>query len=362
MWPTTESCRSVRTAVSSLERPNTATRGSPNACRTHCGGLCARILLTPRRHASTPGEAPVPTKLAVLTSGGDSAGMNAAVRAVVRTGLDAGLEVFAVYEGLQGLVDGGEHIRPMSSAEVGGILQQGGTVLGTARSAEFRTRAGMRRAARHLVERGVDALVVIGGDGSLSGAAELPRAVVQLARRAGGRRRPRPGAGRRRSRAGARRPRGIDRQRHGGHRHDDRGRHRTAPHHRGRRRHPGDGFESPAHLRDRGDGTELRIPRGHGRPGDRRQLRVDPRVPSRRRVGGRDVCGIAGRAGDRPASEHRAGGRGHARRPWRSGDRRSRADGAGGATRRGRPHHDPRSFPAGRLAERVRPLPGHGAR
>jgi 6-phosphofructokinase 1 len=99
--------------------------------------------------------------------------MNPAVRAAVRTALDAGLEVFGVYEGLQGLVDGGERIRAMSSADVGGILQQGGTVLGTARSADFRTRAGLRRAARNLVERGVDAIVVIGGDGSLGGAAEL---------------------------------------------------------------------------------------------------------------------------------------------------------------------------------------------
>ena len=114
-----------------------------------------------------------PTKLAVLTSGGDSAGMNAAVRAVVRSGLAAGLEVFAVYEGLQGLVDGGELIRSVSSADVGGILHLGGTVLGTARCADFRTRDGRRRAARNLVDRGVDALVVIGGDGSLSGAAEL---------------------------------------------------------------------------------------------------------------------------------------------------------------------------------------------
>jgi 6-phosphofructokinase 1 len=95
--------------------------------------------------------------------------MNAAVRAVVRTGLAAGLEVFAVYEGLQGLVDGGEHIRSMSSADVGGILQLGGTVLGTARSADFRTREGRRRAARNLVERDIDGLVVVGGDGSLTG-------------------------------------------------------------------------------------------------------------------------------------------------------------------------------------------------
>jgi 6-phosphofructokinase 1 len=99
--------------------------------------------------------------------------MNAAVRAVVRTALDAGLEVFGVYEGLQGLVDGGNRIRVMSSADVGGILQEGGTVLGTARSADFRTRAGLRRAVGNLVERSVDALVVVGGDGSLRGAAEL---------------------------------------------------------------------------------------------------------------------------------------------------------------------------------------------
>lgn len=111
-----------------------------------------------------------PTRLAVLTSGGDSAGMNPAVRAVVRTGADLGMEVFAVDEGLQGLVDGGELIRRATSADVGGILHQGGTVLGTARSEAFRTRDGRRRAARNLIERGIDALVVIGGDGSLTGA------------------------------------------------------------------------------------------------------------------------------------------------------------------------------------------------
>ena len=116
---------------------------------------------------------PTPTKLAVLTSGGDSAGMNAAVRAVVRAGLAAGLEVFGVYEGLQGLVDGGDFIRPMSSRDVAGILHLGGTILGTARSAAFRTRDGLRDAALHLVERGINGLVVIGGDGSLSGANEF---------------------------------------------------------------------------------------------------------------------------------------------------------------------------------------------
>jgi len=111
-----------------------------------------------------------PTSLAVLTSGGDAAGMNAAVRAVVRAGLDANLAVYTVFEGFQGLVEGGNKIKRATSESVGGILHQGGTVLGTARSVEFRTREGRRRAAHNLVELGVDALVVIGGDGSLTGA------------------------------------------------------------------------------------------------------------------------------------------------------------------------------------------------
>jgi 6-phosphofructokinase 1 len=125
--------------------------------------------------------------LAVLTSGGDAAGMNPAVRAVVRAALDAGLEVFAVYEGLQGLVEGGDLLRPATSADVGGILYQGGTVLGTARSEEFRTRDGRRKAARNLVERGIDALVVIGGDGSLTGTSifrdEWPELLDELVER-----------------------------------------------------------------------------------------------------------------------------------------------------------------------------------
>ncbi len=111
-----------------------------------------------------------PAKLAVLTSGGDAAGMNPAVRAVVRTGLHLGMDVFAVSEGLRGLVEGGDRIRPATSDDVGGIMHRGGTVLGTARCEAFRTRDGRRQAARNLVERGIDALVVIGGDGSLTGA------------------------------------------------------------------------------------------------------------------------------------------------------------------------------------------------
>jgi 6-phosphofructokinase 1 len=109
-------------------------------------------------------------KLAVMTSGGDAQGMNAAVRAVVRTALDKGIEVYAVYEGYQGMVAGGDYIREMNWDSVGGILHRGGTVIGTARSEEFRTREGRKKAARNLIEKGIDSLVVIGGDGSLTGA------------------------------------------------------------------------------------------------------------------------------------------------------------------------------------------------
>jgi 6-phosphofructokinase 1 len=108
--------------------------------------------------------------LGVLTSGGDSPGMNAAVRAVVRTALDRGVDVYGIYEGYQGMVDGGDYIRKLTWDSVGGILQQSGTILGTARCADFRTRDGRRRAARNLVSHGINGLVVIGGDGSLTGA------------------------------------------------------------------------------------------------------------------------------------------------------------------------------------------------
>ncbi len=109
-------------------------------------------------------------KIGVLTSGGDAQGMNAAVRSIVRTCLVRGIEVFAIYEGYQGMVEGGSYIRKMSWDSVGGILQKGGTVIGTARSDDFRTRPGRLRAAKNLVVNGIDCLIVIGGDGSLTGA------------------------------------------------------------------------------------------------------------------------------------------------------------------------------------------------
>ncbi|MGQ9485887.1 MAG: 6-phosphofructokinase [Desulfosoma sp.] len=108
--------------------------------------------------------------LAVMTSGGDAPGMNAGVRAVVRRALDYGFKVYGVYNGYEGLVSGGEAIRSLGWSDVGGILPRGGTFLGTARSERFRTLEGRRQAVRHLVTLGVDALVVIGGDGSLMGA------------------------------------------------------------------------------------------------------------------------------------------------------------------------------------------------
>ncbi len=111
-----------------------------------------------------------PSSIAVLTSGGDASGMNAAVRAVVQTAAPRGIDVYAVHEGYHGLVTGGDLIRRLQPADVDGILHRGGTVIGTARSNEFRTREGRLAAARNMVEHGIDALVVIGGDGSLAGA------------------------------------------------------------------------------------------------------------------------------------------------------------------------------------------------
>jgi 6-phosphofructokinase 1 len=126
-------------------------------------------------------------RIAVLTSGGDAQGMNAAVRAVVRTGLEGGAEVYAVYEGYQGLVEGGDFIKKMEWDSVAGILQRGGTVIGTARSEAFRTPEGRRTAALNMIRNGIDGLVVIGGDGSLTGANlfrhEWPAIITDLATR-----------------------------------------------------------------------------------------------------------------------------------------------------------------------------------
>lgn len=110
-------------------------------------------------------------RIAVLTSGGDAPGMNAAIRAVVRRGLDEGVEVFGVRRGFAGLIDGDMAL--LGARDVGGIIQQGGTVLSSARCPEFRDPASQAKAADALKEAGVSGLVVIGGDGSQAGAMAL---------------------------------------------------------------------------------------------------------------------------------------------------------------------------------------------
>lgn len=125
-----------------------------------------------------------PFRVGVLTSGGDAPGMNAAVRAVVRTTIACGGESWAIYEGYKGLVEGGRFFKQFSWYDVGGILHKGGTIIGTARSAEFRTREGRRQAVLNLIQHEIYNLVVIGGDGSLTGAhvlwQEWPELVAEL--------------------------------------------------------------------------------------------------------------------------------------------------------------------------------------
>jgi 6-phosphofructokinase 1 len=124
------------------------------------------------------------SNIAVMTSGGDAPGMNAAIRAVVRTALARGIEVYAISEGYSGMVAGGDNIRKMTWESVGGILQLGGTVIGTARSEAFRSREGRRTAVKNLILHDIDRLVVIGGDGSLTGASifrqEWPDLLAEL--------------------------------------------------------------------------------------------------------------------------------------------------------------------------------------
>ena len=110
-------------------------------------------------------------RIAVLTSGGDGPGLNPCIRAVVRTAIDKGLEVKGVRRGYSGLIN--LEMIDLDARSVGGILNQGGTFLGTARSLEFKTKQGQREALRNLNRSGVDGLVVIGGNGSLTGALQL---------------------------------------------------------------------------------------------------------------------------------------------------------------------------------------------
>lgn len=110
-------------------------------------------------------------KIGVLTSGGDAPGMNAAVRAVVRAALSKGMEVYGVHKGYVGLISG--NIVKMDERSVSDIIHRGGTILSTARCPEFRTEEGIEKARKKCEELGIEGLVVIGGDGSFRGAADL---------------------------------------------------------------------------------------------------------------------------------------------------------------------------------------------
>ena len=110
-------------------------------------------------------------KIAILTSGGDAPGMNAAIRAVVRSGLSHGLEVYAVYDGYAGLVEG--NIQKMNRSSVTNIINRGGTILGTARLPEFKDDEVALKGVENLKKLGIDALVAIGGDGTYHGALKL---------------------------------------------------------------------------------------------------------------------------------------------------------------------------------------------
>ncbi|OGS17802.1 MAG: ATP-dependent 6-phosphofructokinase [Elusimicrobia bacterium RIFOXYA2_FULL_50_26] len=117
-------------------------------------------------------------KIAVITPGGDAPGMNSAVRAVVREGLIRGHEVYGVYHGYRGLIDG--NIERFNLRSVSGIINRGGTMLGTRRCPDMKTKEGQGRALANLAGHGIEGLVVIGGDGSMQGGAVLSRAGIKV--------------------------------------------------------------------------------------------------------------------------------------------------------------------------------------
>ena len=110
-------------------------------------------------------------RIAILTSGGDAPGMNAAIRAIVRTAISEGLEVSGVMRGFEGLIDG--QLMSLEMSSVSGILNRGGTILKSARSDRFKTKDGQRVAVEHLRQYGIDGLITIGGSGTSHGAHDL---------------------------------------------------------------------------------------------------------------------------------------------------------------------------------------------
>ena len=106
-------------------------------------------------------------RIGVFTSGGDAPGMNACIRAVVRTGIYHGIEVVGITKGYQGILD--KNFKVMDSYSVSGIIQKGGTILKSARCAEFRTKKGRKKAYNNLKAAGIEGIVAIGGDGTFTG-------------------------------------------------------------------------------------------------------------------------------------------------------------------------------------------------
>src|SRR5688572_28904501 len=145
---------------------------------------CGWVAWWPMRSSAAAPEPPLqewqPMKrLAVLTSGGDAPGMNAAIRAVVRIGVARGFEVFGVRHGYTGLIAG--DWKALGPRDVGGIMERGGTVLGTTRCAELKTAAGQDAALHRLAEAGIEHLAVIGGNGSQTGAFALASKGLRVA-------------------------------------------------------------------------------------------------------------------------------------------------------------------------------------
>ncbi|KAK4229549.1 putative 6-phosphofructokinase [Podospora fimiseda] len=153
----------VRTPRSLLEYPNSNTTASSDS--------------------SSP-KMSTKKKIAIMTSGGDSPGMNGVVRACVRMALHMGCDAYCIYEGYEGLVQGGNLIRKMEWYDVRGWLSEGGTLIGTARCMAFYEREGRLKAAKNMILNGIDALIICGGDGSLTGAdkfrAEWPSLLEEL--------------------------------------------------------------------------------------------------------------------------------------------------------------------------------------
>ncbi|OMH83955.1 ATP-dependent 6-phosphofructokinase [Zancudomyces culisetae] len=149
-----------------------------------------RVRADSRRGSAAPSGTSTPAiqygtkRIGILTSGGDAQGMNAAVRSIVRYSIQRGLEPFLIYDGYSGLVQGGSKIVQAKWSDVSGFLTHGGTLIGTARCLEFREKEGRRIGAKTLIKNGISSLVVIGGDGSLTGAdvlrAEWPEHIDAL--------------------------------------------------------------------------------------------------------------------------------------------------------------------------------------